>query len=87
MCRLTSHIGVAGTEPCEPPETRTPFGRPDDEHRRREFLELVETHGSAIWSMLRRLCRNSADADDAFQETALATAKFGEKPIPQSAGG
>ena len=49
---------------------------------RREFLELVETHGSAIWSVLRRMCGNAADADDVFQETALRVwRKFGDKPI------
>jgi RNA polymerase sigma-70 factor (ECF subfamily) len=38
---------------------------------RRVFLELVDSHGSAIVGMLRRLCGNPHDADDVFQETAV----------------
>ena len=36
-----------------------------------QFTALVDQHGSAILALLRRLCRNSPDADDAFQETAI----------------
>ena len=39
--------------------------------QRRVFLELVDSHGSAILGMLRRLCGNAHDADDVFQETAI----------------
>lgn len=35
------------------------------------FAEIVDEHGAAVLGMLRRLCGNRADADDAFQETAL----------------
>jgi RNA polymerase sigma-70 factor (ECF subfamily) len=37
---------------------------------RQFFLELVDRHGAAVLAMLRRLCRNTHDADDLFQEVA-----------------
>ena len=37
---------------------------------RQTFLELVDRHGAAVMAMLRRLCGNSHDADDVFQEVA-----------------
>ncbi len=43
------------------------LGKSDQE----QFRELVDLHGSALMSMLRRLCRNQHDADDLFQETAV----------------
>lgn len=38
---------------------------------RREFLALIDAHGPALVAMLRRLCRNTHDAEDVFQETAM----------------
>lgn len=40
-----------------------------DDHRR-PFADLLDAHGAAVLAMLRRLCGNRHDADDAFQETA-----------------
>ncbi len=37
----------------------------------REFLELLDAHGATLMAMLRRLCGNRQDAEDAFQDTAL----------------
>ena len=39
--------------------------------RRQWFLDLLDRHGSAVVSMLRRLCRSGHDADDVFQDTAM----------------
>lgn len=39
------------------------------EHR--EFAALVDAHGGPVLGLLRRLCGNSHDADDVFQETAV----------------
>ena len=36
----------------------------------REFMDVLDAHGAALKAMLRRLCGNAHDADDAFQETA-----------------
>src|SRR3954471_12224819 len=33
-------------------------------------MELLDAHGAAVLSMLRRLCGSRHDADDVFQETA-----------------
>jgi RNA polymerase sigma-70 factor (ECF subfamily) len=38
---------------------------------RRKFVALIEAHGPALLAMLRRLCRNSHDADDVYQDTAV----------------
>jgi RNA polymerase sigma-70 factor, ECF subfamily len=38
--------------------------------RQREFLQLLEAHGSTLKAMLRRLAGSHHDAEDAFQETA-----------------
>lgn len=38
---------------------------------RDEFLRLLDDHGAVVLAMLRRLCGNSPDAEDAFQETAV----------------
>jgi RNA polymerase sigma-70 factor (ECF subfamily) len=40
-----------------------------DDHRQ-PFADLLDAHGAAVLAMLRRLCGNRHDADDAFQETA-----------------
>jgi RNA polymerase sigma-70 factor (ECF subfamily) len=37
----------------------------------KEFLELLDDHGATLMAMLRRLCANPHDAEDAFQETAV----------------
>jgi len=37
----------------------------------REFLELLDDHGATLMAMLQRLCRNTHDAEDVFQETAV----------------
>jgi RNA polymerase sigma-70 factor (ECF subfamily) len=42
----------------------------DDDSEYREFVALVDAHGGALLALLRRLCRNEQDAEDAFQETA-----------------
>jgi RNA polymerase sigma-70 factor (ECF subfamily) len=47
---------------------RTSLG---DDSEYREFVAIVEAHGPALLALLRRLCRNEQDADDAFQETAM----------------
>jgi RNA polymerase sigma-70 factor, ECF subfamily len=41
------------------------------ESERDEFVRLVDGHGAAVFGMLRRLCGNSTDAEDVFQETAI----------------
>ena len=41
------------------------------ESERDEFLDLVDSHGPAVFAMLRRLCGNVHDAEDAFQDTAV----------------
>ena len=38
---------------------------------RSEYLQMVDDHGAAVLAMLRRLCGNTPDAEDAFQETAV----------------
>lgn len=35
------------------------------------FLALVDDHGPSVMALLRRLCRNTHDADELFQETAV----------------
>ena len=42
-----------------------------DDPEYREFMAMVDDHGTALWAMLRRLCRHEQDAEDAFQETAV----------------
>lgn len=37
----------------------------------RQFLGMLEEHGPSILALLRRLCRNATDAEDALQETAV----------------
>lgn len=39
--------------------------------RRRLFLDLLDRHGRALVSMLRRLCPTPHDVDDVFQDTAM----------------
>src|SRR4051794_30369081 len=34
-------------------------------------MKMVEDHGAAVLAMLRRMCGNLPDAEDAFQETAV----------------
>jgi RNA polymerase sigma-70 factor (ECF subfamily) len=47
----------------------------------REFLRLLDEHGPALMGMLRRLCRNAQDAEDAFQETAVRVWRaWGDRP-------
>jgi RNA polymerase sigma-70 factor (ECF subfamily) len=41
------------------------------ESDRNAFLAMVDAHGAAVFAMLRRLCRNVHDAEDAFQTTAV----------------
>ena len=38
---------------------------------RARFVALLEAHGGSLLAMLRRLCRNTADADDVYQDTAI----------------
>src|SRR5262245_59876102 len=46
-----------------------------------EFLQMVDDHGSAVLALLRRLCGNLPDAEDAFQETAVRVWKsFDRRP-------
>ena len=37
----------------------------------RQFLALLDDHGAIVLALLRRLCRNHHDAEDAFQDTAV----------------
>ncbi|MDB5390052.1 MAG: polymerase subunit sigma-24 [Planctomycetaceae bacterium] len=46
------------------------------------FAGLVESHGSAVLALLRRLCRNQHDADDVFQETAVRVWRFRKSQRP-----
>jgi RNA polymerase sigma-70 factor (ECF subfamily) len=52
---------------------RVPRGAVSVPHsaERAVFTRLVEEHGAAVSGMLRRVCGNRPDADDALQETAL----------------
>jgi RNA polymerase sigma-70 factor, ECF subfamily len=43
---------------------------PDDAWRQ-EFLDLLDDQGQTLMAMLRRLCGNSHDAEDAFQDAAV----------------
>jgi RNA polymerase sigma-70 factor, ECF subfamily len=43
---------------------------PDDAWRR-DFLDLLDDHGQTLMAMLRRLCGNAHDAEDAFQDAAV----------------
>ena len=43
----------------------------EQDGRRRFFLDLLDRHGAAVVSMLRRLCPSAHDVDDVFQETAM----------------
>jgi RNA polymerase sigma-70 factor, ECF subfamily len=48
---------------------------------RSEFLQMVDNHGAAVLALLRRLCGNMPDAEDAFQETAVRVWKsFDRRP-------
>jgi RNA polymerase sigma-70 factor (ECF subfamily) len=52
------------------------------ESDRNEFLAMVDAHGPAIFAMLRRLCRNVHDAEDAFQNTAVRVWRnIGARPL------
>ena len=42
-----------------------------DDALRQEYLELLDDHGETLMAMLRRLCGNQHDADDAFQDAAV----------------
>jgi len=49
---------------------------------RRAFLELVDSHGPAVMSLLRRLAGNPHDAEDMFQETAVRVWRnFSKRPV------
>ncbi len=48
---------------------------------RDEYLQMVDDHGAAVLAMLRRLCGNTPDAEDVFQETAVRVWKsFDRRP-------
>lgn len=47
-----------------------------------EFLKMVDDHGAAVLAMLRRLCGNTPDAEDAFQETAVRVWKSFDRQPP-----
>lgn len=49
---------------------------------RREYLKLVDDHGAAVLAMLKRLCGNVPDAEDAFQETAVRVWKSFDRQPP-----
>jgi len=38
---------------------------------REEFLGMVDSHGEVVMGILKRLCRNTHDAEDVFQDTAI----------------
>jgi RNA polymerase sigma-70 factor (ECF subfamily) len=42
-----------------------------DPRHERQFLALLDDHGPVVLALLRRLCRDRHDAEDAFQETAV----------------
>ena len=42
-----------------------------DSGQDRQFLALLDDHGAIVLALLRRLCRNYHDAEDAFQDTAV----------------
>jgi RNA polymerase sigma-70 factor (ECF subfamily) len=49
---------------------------------RHKFVALLDAHGESLLAMLRRLCRNTADADDVYQETAMRVWRhFGKRPL------
>jgi RNA polymerase sigma factor (sigma-70 family) len=41
-----------------------------ESQKREEWIALVDAHGDALWALVRKLCRHSQDAEDAFQEAA-----------------
>jgi RNA polymerase sigma-70 factor, ECF subfamily len=43
---------------------------PDDAWRQ-EYIDLLDDHGETLMAMLRRLCGNAHDAEDAFQDAAV----------------
>lgn len=48
---------------------------------RETFLALLDRHGARVLGMLRRLCGNSHDAEDVFQDVAIRVWKhLGERP-------
>ena len=48
---------------------------------RDEYMKMVDDHGAAVLGMLRRLCGNLPDAEDAFQETAVRVWRsFSKRP-------
>ena len=48
---------------------------------RETFLALLDRHGAVAMGMLRRLCGNGHDADDAFQDVAVRVWKhLGKRP-------
>jgi RNA polymerase sigma-70 factor (ECF subfamily) len=48
---------------------------------RETFLALFDRHGAVALGMLRRLCGNAHDADDAFQDAAVRVWKhLGKRP-------
>ncbi len=47
----------------------------------RQFMEMLDAHGPALMTMLRRLCRSGHDAEDVFQDTAVRIWRgFGSRP-------
>ncbi len=49
------------------------------------FQALVDQHGATVLAMLRRLCGNSHDADDLFQDVAVRVWRnLGSRPILRS---
>jgi len=52
---------------------------------RETFQALVDEHGAIVLAMLRRLCGNSHDADDLFQDVAVRVWRnLGSRPILRS---
>jgi RNA polymerase sigma factor (sigma-70 family) len=70
--RLRRLLGGAAVEGVTDGQLLARFLRERDEVA---FTTLVQRHGPMVWALCRRLVRNEADAEDAFQATFLILAR------------